>query len=574
MAPSDACARLSTSSTAGAETRSQRYRRLIERLLIRDELQDVRPLRLSASQELMWAAVAPLLDEGRPIDVIVLKGRQVYSTTFWQALSFVRTLERAGTLSLIVAHERLTANEILAKARLFAQSLPLPSSLLRLVRDTVSFELPDGTSSIRVTSARRLGKGRGLTLTVMHGSEVAYWENPESLLALRQAMPPHGETIWVLESTANGVAGVGQPFYDEWRAAVDGRSQALPIFIPWYVMPKYQRTPGIPESEWTDEERAVAELAPEHMTPERVAWWRWAVENRCHGSRELFNQEYPATPERAFIASGLPAFDETALLKLRAGVRPPSLTGDFAHGRFVRDARGPVLVWREPEDGHRYVIGVDTAEGLRGGDYSCAQVIDVDRLEQVAMCHGLLGPWETAERVAALGRWYNRALVIVELQGAGISVQDYLIRVHEYPHLHPWRGRQDSIRPSQPRLYGWVTTVATRPLLLEAGRRVINEGLLMLHDAGTLEELSHFSRVDSGKYEATVGHDDRVMALLLALRSREENFTAAAVLQSPQLEEPWMPVRVIEAWTGERRIARHQELIRRARRAARGWLDL
>jgi len=36
--------------------------------------------------------------------------------------------------------------------------------------------------------------------------------------------------------------------------------------------------------------------------------------------------------------------------------------------------------------------------------------------------------------------------------------------------------------------------------------------------------LMHFSKNDAGKYEAEVGHDDRVIALLLALRTREENY--------------------------------------------------
>jgi hypothetical protein len=164
--------------------------------------------------------------------------------------------------------------------------------------------------------------------------------------------------------------------------------------------------------------------------------------------------------------------------------------------------------------------------------------------------------------------------VAVELQGAGISVQDYLLRVHEYPHLHPWRGRQDSIRPASPRLYGWVTSVATRPLLIEAGRRAIASGDLTLHDEGTLEELYAFSRSDTGKYEATVGHDDRVMALLLALRSREENFGDAARVVTPQTEEPWMPLRVREAWTGQRRLDVHRAIIKRSKQAVKSWLQL
>ena len=32
-------------------------------------------------------------------------------------------------------------------------------------------------------------------------------------------------------------------------------------------------------------------------------------------------------------------------------------------------------VWREPDGMHAYVMGVDTAEGVGHGDYSCSQVV-------------------------------------------------------------------------------------------------------------------------------------------------------------------------------------------------------
>jgi len=36
-----------------------------------------------------------------------------------------------------------------------------------------------------------------------------------------------------------------------------------------------------------------------------------------------------------------------------------------------------LTVWREPQGHVPYCIGVDTAEGLVHGDYSCAQVLEV-----------------------------------------------------------------------------------------------------------------------------------------------------------------------------------------------------
>jgi len=44
-----------------------------------------------------------------------------------------------------------------------------------------------------------------------------------------------------------------------------------------------------------------------------------------------------------------------------------------------------LTVWREPLPKRPYCMGVDTAEGLIHGDYSCAQMLDVRSGEQVAV---------------------------------------------------------------------------------------------------------------------------------------------------------------------------------------------
>ena len=61
-------------------------------------------------------------------------------------------------------------------------------------------------------------------------------------------------------------------------------------------------------------------------------------------------------------------------------------------------------------------------------------------------------------------------------------------------------------------------------MLVGSGQRAINHGLLTIREEGLLDELQHFTKGDTEKFEAEVGYDDRVLALLLALRSREENY--------------------------------------------------
>src|SRR5262249_45880011 len=151
------------------------------------------------------------------------KGRQVYSSTFFQALTFVRTMEQAGTHSLVIAQDLDTSHSLFEKSKLFYEHLPMPK--LRQPRmNLLEFPFPTGTSRYSVISAGVGAKGRGTNQTCVHASEVAFWKHPDFFLGMLQAMPDLDDTIWIVESTANGKRGHGQLFYEEWLRAIGGES--------------------------------------------------------------------------------------------------------------------------------------------------------------------------------------------------------------------------------------------------------------------------------------------------------------------------------------------------------------
>ena len=81
------------------------------------------------------------------------------------------------------------------------------------------------------------------------------------------------------------------------------------------------------------------------------------------------SQEYPATDEEAFIASGNPAFD-TDMLKKQVVVAAPLYEGLLAaaeDGQFVlvKVPEPSLKVWEKPEQGMMYAIGADVATGVR-----------------------------------------------------------------------------------------------------------------------------------------------------------------------------------------------------------------
>ena len=90
-----------------------------------------------------------------------------------------------------------------------------------------------------------------------------------------------------------------------------------------------------------------------------------------------------------------------------------------------------LTVWEEPERWSGYVLGVDTAEGLGHGDYSCIQVLDAKEGTQVAVWHGHIAPDELAYEVHNLGIWYGNALCCVESNNHGLTT----ITPVSYTHL-------------------------------------------------------------------------------------------------------------------------------------------
>lgn len=553
-------------------------------MIIRNENGALVPMSFSDSQRVYHSYVGPELDTGQQLWFIVLKARQVYSTTYFMNLAFVRTIEYPNTNSLIIAQDLDSAGNIFGMAKRFYDHLPLPKMRPSKTKE-IHFPLPGGDSYFRVVSAGSMAKGRGTTQSVVVCSEVAFWPHAEVMTGLFQAMPDLPNTMWVLESTANGMQGNGEMFYEQWKLAVNGESKLQPIFIPWYIMPKYRALPALDAGDWDEEEKLLVEQFSKHgLDGTSLTWRRNTISTKLQGTVELFHQEYPSTPSEAFIASGLPAFDPMAILKQQRNICPPAFRGSMINGKFEKVPRGELRVWKEPQEGHVYFMGVDTSEALKGGDYSCAQIIDMTELEQVAVVHGLVQPWDMAKLIAEAGLWYNKAMINVEVKNTGHAVQDYLIRIHNYPHLHPWKGKPDQVsRSSSPKLWGWDTNVYSRPLLIEAGRRAINRGLLTIHDEGTLEEIQQFSRQDDGMYEASAGHDDRVLALLLALRSGEENYqgTLRSGYWSGELSEPDLHgIRVLDAADpsvmGRQRIHRllQKQTRDKATKAVTDWMSL
>ena len=177
-----------------------------------------------------------------------------------------------------------------------------------------------------------------------------------------------------------------------------------------------------------------------------------------------------------------------------------------------------LTVWRRPVSNQIYVLGVDTAEGLAHGDYSCIQVLDVRTGEQAACWHGHIPPDNLAEEVHMLGLWYNDALCCVESNNHGLTTITQL-RQLGYPNLYRKRSlNSETNRMSQE--YGWKTTRTSKPLMIDDLGMALKNDELILRCKDTVGELRTFVRNERGQMSGSP-FDDRVMALALANQMRK-----------------------------------------------------
>jgi hypothetical protein len=424
---------------------------------------------------------------------IVLKARQMGITTYVAARFFVQTITRPGTMTVQVAHDQESAEEIFKIVHRFWENLPETMKRGALHRSRANVRqmvFPRLDSEYRVATAADVNAGRGLTIHNLHCSEVARWlrDGDETLASLRAAVPADGEIV--LESTPNGAGGA---FYEEWQHASE--TGYTRHFFPWWYDAEYRDTTGtIQVKPLTPEEEELVRRAG--LTEAQIAWRRT---NRAQ-MRGLAAQEYAEDPVSCFLASGECVFE------LEAIDRALEAQGSAV----VERDNGRLTIWIEPRHDRQYIIGVDPAGGGTDGDYACAEVIDRQTAMQCAELHGHYSPRELAFKLLELARMYNSGLLVVERNNHGHGV---LANLRAAGYTRVFRdGGQD----------GWLTSAVTRPAMIENLAAILSVKPTLFQSTRLLTECRTFiRRRDGGSGGGPGSHDDCVMAMAIALAGRE-----------------------------------------------------
>jgi len=424
---------------------------------------------------------------------IVLKARQLGITTYVAARFFIQTITQPGTVTVQVAHDQESAEEIFKIVHRFWENLPKGMQNGALVTSHANIRqivFPRLDSEYRVATAADANAGRGMTIHNLHCSEVARWPRDveETLASLRSAVPEDGEIV--LESTPNGAGGI---FYEEWqRAAETGYSRH---FFPWWYGDEYRvKKVAAFEPPSVEEEHLMQQAG---LTEAQIAWRR----TKRAQLRGLAVQEYAEDPASCFRASGECVFDLEAIERaLQACGEPVEM----------RDNQR-LLIWLPSQVGKQYLIGVDPAGGGSEGDYSCAVVIERSTGLQCAELHGHFPPRELAGRLVELANLYNEGLLVVEQNNHGHAVLAHL-RMEGSANVFRDGGHD-----------GWLTSAVSRPAMIENLAAVLAVERTIFHSPRLLNECRTFIRHPDGSSSAAAGsHDDCVMAMAIALAARQK----------------------------------------------------
>lgn len=508
-----------------------------QQVKIRDKWGVQQPLQPFPGQIKLANAIDRQAQRGLPIRICFLKARQVMASTWASFEVFKRSAFLPGQQALVYAHlNEATRNLYGYYEQFFASYEPyLGLRALHITggRKDQSIEL-EGGGGIEFRSAETAKGGRSASIRLLHLSEVAFWRDPDQLrTGLLQGVPFQPGTLIIDESTANGKGGA---FYRQWRSIEDPNASSdwIGVFLGWHEHPEYV----LPvedayhfERSLTDDEQSLRQRY--RLSLEQIHWRRRKLATDCEGDERRFQQEYPACPSEAFLASGSPYFDLRVVARQMrdeeptCGVLQRIDVGLESRLQFVPRDKGPLALWRRPQPGHRYAIGADSAEGIdaaegRGTadpDWSVAQVLDVDTGEQVARWRARREPAEFARWLIGLATYYNGAFVVPERNNHGTAVISALI-AEGWPLERMYNTRRDPYdrRPALLQECGWLTTAQSKPTMLAWLANAWREGWLQLRDGVTLAEVESFVTWPNGTAAAMRGeHDDCVIALALAV---------------------------------------------------------
>ncbi len=403
--------------------------------------------------------------------IMILKARQIGFSTAVTGYYYHKTIMTPGTNTGLIGYNSDLTAELLDKVHTFIHTTA--PELRPTMHYSSKYEISFPVLNSKITVLPSTDKvGRGYTFHNLLVTELAFWDKAEDKMYALEASVPTNHGHITIESTPNMV---GNLYHRMWVADDNG-----------YAKNKYG---------W---------------------WWNYSKEEVDTIRKRMnnpikFAQEY----ELEFMSTGRPVFDQRVIKKQRKNLLK---VGDVREDGFVVYEQNWWTVYKEPDPEGIYVMGVDTSEGVEGGDYSVAVIWDRRTGEEVAMYRRLIAPDLLANELDKMGRKYRNALIVVEVNNHGLTTLTVL-KQKIYPTLYFRPTKFETLATSYTDKLGWKTTKVTRPLLIDDYAQAMRDNELTIHSKKLLDEMMVFVYNDANNMVAQPGfHDDCIFAAAIGFQ--------------------------------------------------------
>ncbi len=380
----------------------------------------------------------------------------------------------------ILANKLSTARELLGRLKLAYEHLPkwLQQGVVEWNKGSIVLE--NGSKILASSTSSSAVRGGSFNLLFM--DEFAFVpENvaDEFFNSVYPTISAGQSTKVLIVSTPKGL----NMFYKLWKDAEDGQNSYTPIEVHWSDVPGRDAN-----------------------------WKKQTIRNT---SPQQFRQEF----ECDFLGS------VNTLIA-------PSKLKSLHYTRPKQEREDGLKVYYEPEPEHLYFMGVDVSRG-QDLDYHAVTIIDVTAAPYKVVAqykNNQLSPYLLPNLIYAMGKRYNDAYILTEVNDLGQEIVDILHNEFEYENLlvTSVRGRKGQVMDGGFGNYQTQQGVRMSPKVKKVGctmlKEMIEQDRILIEDFEIIQELSSFIS-KKGSYEAEVGHnDDLVITLVLFAWAATQNY--------------------------------------------------
>jgi hypothetical protein len=419
---------------------------------------------------------------------------------------------------LIIANKRDTAIEMANKIRNFLDQWPewINVGFSPDKNSESRFKLNNGCEVKAVaTSADAL---RGYTPTILVFDEAAYIEAGEDFWAASMASLSTGGKI-ILISTPNGYDPIYYGVYDQ---SIRGLNDFHITDLRWFKDPRYTK-----DLRWVKCSDIIHYmLNREQYNDDEVVMWDFDISNY----QEYEEQGYK--PFSSWFESMSKKFKydkrkvaqelEADFLGSGDGVIPNDIQENIAKNMIrtpkEKYMQGTFWQWKEPIQGHRYIMGVDVSRG-DSEDFSSINIIDFDDREQVVEYIGKIPPDDLAAIAYKWGILYGNAFIVIDITGGmGIATSRKLQEMN-YKNLFidgvNTQNIWDYNKKAMEKIPG-INFNNKRTQIVAAFEEQLRKGF-QIRSNRLLNELNTFVYINGRPDHMKGAHDDSIMSMSIAL---------------------------------------------------------